>query len=185
MEAVNSDADFLRRHAAQIASRFHHAAKILLTASPVWTLMTTAVDRAAEQDRYGVASTHARYPGIYRIYHSPPERRKCVEGRRSPEVGGRSEPPTMSRYRGPLPARQVQRLRSAPMKRYPITSDQKRQLDEDLTKVDDRLQEIIILMRATYGEESQPVIRAEETAAALQRLKWVLERTQQRRQAAR
>jgi len=39
-------------------------------------------------------------------------------------------------------------------------------------------------MRATYGEESQPVIRAEETAAALQRLKWVLERTQQRRQAA-
>jgi hypothetical protein len=47
MEAVNSDADFLTRHAAQIASRFHHAAKILLTASPVWTLMTTAVDRAA------------------------------------------------------------------------------------------------------------------------------------------
>ena len=73
---------------------------------------------------------------------------------------------------------------SAPMKRYPITSDQKRQLDEDLTKVDDRLQEIIILMRATYGEESEAVVRAEETAASLQRLKWVLERTQQRRQAA-
>ncbi len=91
----------------------------------------------------------------------------------------------MSRYCGaPLPSRQAQRFMSAPMKRYPLTSDQKRQLDEDLTKVDDRLQEIIILMRATYGEESQPVIRAEETAAALQRLKWVLERTQQRRQAA-
>ena len=43
MQAVNSDADFLTRHAAQIASRFHHTAKILLTASPVWTLMTTAV----------------------------------------------------------------------------------------------------------------------------------------------
>jgi len=71
------------------------------------------------------------------------------------------------------------------MKRYPLTSDQKWQLDEDLTKVDDRLQKIIILMRATYGEESQAVIRAEETAASLQRLKWVLERTQQRRQAAR
>ncbi len=92
----------------------------------------------------------------------------------------------MSRYCGaPLPSRQAQRFMSAPMKRYPLTSDQKRQLDEDLTKVDDRLQEIIILMRATYGEASQPVIRAEETAAALQRLKWVLERTQQRRQAAR
>jgi hypothetical protein len=37
---------------------------------------------------------------------------------------------------------------SALMKRHPLTSDQKRQLDEDLTKVDDRLQEIIILMRA-------------------------------------
>src|SRR5713226_1008440 len=47
MEAVNSDADFLTRHAAQIASRSHHTAKILLTASPVWTLMTTTVDRAA------------------------------------------------------------------------------------------------------------------------------------------
>ena len=92
----------------------------------------------------------------------------------------------MSQYCGaPLPSRQAQRFMSAPMKRYPLTSDQKRQLDEDLTKVDDRLQEIIILMRATYGEASQPVIRAEETAAALQRLKWMLERTQQRRQAAR
>jgi hypothetical protein len=70
------------------------------------------------------------------------------------------------------------------MKRYPLTSDQKWQLDEDLTKVDDRLHEIIILMCATYGEESQAVVRAEETAASLQRLKWVLERTQQRRQAA-
>jgi hypothetical protein len=70
------------------------------------------------------------------------------------------------------------------MRRYPLTSDQKRQLDEDLTKVEESLQEIIILMRATYGEGSQPAIRAEETAAALQRLKWGLERMQQRRQAA-
>src|SRR6266478_6341336 len=93
--------------------------------------------------------------------------------------------PMMRRYCGaPVPSRQAQRFMSAPMKRYPLTSDQKWQLDEDLTKVDDRLQEIIILMRATYGEESQAVIRAEETAS-LQRLKWVLERTQQRRQAAR
>ena len=74
---------------------------------------------------------------------------------------------------------------SAPMKRYPLTSDQRRQLDEDLANVADRLQEIIILMRVTYGEERQPAIRAEETSAALQRLKWELERMQQRRQAAR
>jgi len=33
VQAVNSDADFLIRHAAQMASRFHHTTKILLTAS--------------------------------------------------------------------------------------------------------------------------------------------------------
>ncbi len=32
---------------ADMPSRFHDAAKILVTASPVWTLMTTAVDRGA------------------------------------------------------------------------------------------------------------------------------------------
>ena len=56
MESVNSDADFLTRHAAQTASRFHHTAKILLTAAPVWTLVATAVDRAAVG--HVVASTH-------------------------------------------------------------------------------------------------------------------------------
>jgi hypothetical protein len=56
MEAVNTDADFLTRRAVQIVSRFHHTAKILLTASPVWTLMTTAVDRGAVG--HVIASTH-------------------------------------------------------------------------------------------------------------------------------
>ena len=44
LEAVNSDADFLTRHAVQVASRFHHTAKILLAASPVWTLKTTRTE---------------------------------------------------------------------------------------------------------------------------------------------
>src|SRR5262249_28842094 len=56
MQMVNSDADLLSRHTAQMASRFHHTTKILLTASPVWTQMTTAVDRAAVG--HVVASTH-------------------------------------------------------------------------------------------------------------------------------
>src|SRR5215831_14717644 len=56
MQVVNSDADLLSRHVAQMASRFHHTTKILLTASPVWTQMTTAVDRAAVG--HVVASTH-------------------------------------------------------------------------------------------------------------------------------
>jgi hypothetical protein len=39
-------------------------------------------------------------------------------------------------------------------------------------------------MRVSYGEESQAVIRADETSAALQRLKWELERTKVRKLAA-
>jgi Trm5-related predicted tRNA methylase len=66
----------------------------------------------------------------------------------------------------------------------PLTSDQAVQLRHDLTLVEERLQDIAILMRISYGEESQAVIRADETAAALQRLKWELERTKVREQAA-
>jgi Trm5-related predicted tRNA methylase len=67
---------------------------------------------------------------------------------------------------------------------HPLTSEQAVQLRHDLTLVEERLQDIAILMRVCYGEDSQAVIRADETAAALQRLKWELERMQVRRQAA-
>jgi hypothetical protein len=43
---------------------------------------------------------------------------------------------------------------------------------------------ILLFMRVCYGDNSQPTIRAEETAAALQRLKWELERTNLRAVAA-
>jgi Trm5-related predicted tRNA methylase len=66
----------------------------------------------------------------------------------------------------------------------PLSHDQSVQLRHDLTLVEERLQDIAILMRVCYGEDSQAVIRADETSAALQRLKWELERTQVRRQAA-
>jgi Trm5-related predicted tRNA methylase len=66
----------------------------------------------------------------------------------------------------------------------PLTNEQAVQLRHDLTLVEERLQDIAILMRVSYGEDSQAVIRADETAAALQRLKWELERMQVRRQAA-
>ena len=65
----------------------------------------------------------------------------------------------------------------------PLTDEQVVQLRHDLTLVEERLQDIAILMRVCYGEESQPA-RADETSAALQRLKWELERTSVRRQAA-
>ena len=66
----------------------------------------------------------------------------------------------------------------------PLTNDQVVQLRRDLTLVEERLQDIAILMRVCYGEENQAVIRADETAAALQRLKWELERAKVREQAA-
>ena len=62
----------------------------------------------------------------------------------------------------------------------PLTAEQAVQLRRDLTLVEERLQDIAILMRICYGEDSQTVIRADETAAALQRLKWALERTKVR-----
>jgi Trm5-related predicted tRNA methylase len=67
---------------------------------------------------------------------------------------------------------------------HPLTSDQAVQLRCDLTVVEERVQDIAILMRLCYGEDSQAVIRADETAGALQRLKWALERTNVRAQAA-
>ena len=66
----------------------------------------------------------------------------------------------------------------------PLTAEQAVQLRRDLTLVEERLQDIAILMRVCYGEDSQAVIRADETSAALQRLKWALERTKVRAQAA-
>jgi Trm5-related predicted tRNA methylase len=66
----------------------------------------------------------------------------------------------------------------------PLTDEQVVQLRRDLTLVEERLQDIAILMHVCYGEDSQAVIRADETSAALQRLKRELERTKVREQAA-
>ena len=59
----------------------------------------------------------------------------------------------------------------------PPTSAQAVQLGHDLTLIEERLQDIAILMRICYGDDSQAVIRADEISGALQRLKWALERT--------
>jgi hypothetical protein len=57
-----------------------------------------------------------------------------------------------------------------------LTSAQTVQLQQDLALVEERLQDMAILMRICYGEDSQPAIRADETAGAFLRLKWALER---------
>jgi Trm5-related predicted tRNA methylase len=66
----------------------------------------------------------------------------------------------------------------------PLTNYQAVRLRHDLTLVEERLHDIATLMRVCYGEDSQAVIRADETTAALQRLKWELERSKLQKQAA-
>jgi len=73
---------------------------------------------------------------------------------------------------------------STSVDRHPLTSEQKTQLRHDLTLIEEKLQDISILMRVCYGDDSQATIRADETAAALQRLKWELERAEQEKHAA-
>jgi hypothetical protein len=69
-------------------------------------------------------------------------------------------------------------------KRHPLTSEQSAQLRDDLAVIEERLQAVVVLMRACYGEQSQVAIRAEETSGALQRLTWELERVQEKTQTA-
>jgi len=59
---------------------------------------------------------------------------------------------------------------------YPLTVEQRTQLDQDLRLILERVQAVGVLMHACYGDASQAAIRADEVDAALQRLKWELER---------
>ena len=67
---------------------------------------------------------------------------------------------------------------------HSLTEEQAVQLRNDLALVEDRLDDIAVLMRVCFGEASQAVVRAEEASAALQRLIWELERTNLPKQAA-
>jgi hypothetical protein len=60
--------------------------------------------------------------------------------------------------------------------RQPMSIQQRRILKQDLTELREKLAKVVSLIRACYGENKEPFVRAEETAAALQRLEWVLER---------
>jgi len=68
--------------------------------------------------------------------------------------------------------------------RHPLTREQKTLLRHDLTLIDEKLQDICVLMHACHGDDSRVAIRADEAAAALQRLKWELERIRQKEHAA-
>ena len=61
------------------------------------------------------------------------------------------------------------------MTHYPMTNDQGQALKEDLKAVMDTLSNALALLRACYGD-NEPVGRAEEASAAVQRLVWAVER---------
>ena len=63
--------------------------------------------------------------------------------------------------------------------RHPMSIQQRRILKQDLAELREKLAEVVSLIRGCYGEKKEPFVRAEETAAALQRLEWVLEHEKQ------
>ena len=67
---------------------------------------------------------------------------------------------------------------------HPLSHEQRTQLREDLALVEERLQNIAVVMHACYGDENQAAIRTDEVNGALQRLKWELERMKAKTQTA-
>ena len=70
------------------------------------------------------------------------------------------------------------------MEHYPMTAEQRRNLDQDLGAMIENLENIAILLRACNGETDMTVIRAEEAGGAVQRLVWAVERRQAKRKQA-
>jgi hypothetical protein len=129
---LESDADFLTRHGAQVPSRFHDTAKILLTVSPVWTLMKRAQTRccanvgriiriASDSTAKGNewAGHRLSIPSLAAVPlwgRSAPKRDRGDFGpSRRARAAGKAAPfrPTRHQPRGPIfeDAMQIQRLR--------------------------------------------------------------------------
>jgi hypothetical protein len=65
------------------------------------------------------------------------------------------------------------------MKHYSMTKEQREILDRDLATIRENLENIANLLNACYGDKDPQVARAEEARAAVQRLRWALERQAQ------
>jgi hypothetical protein len=62
------------------------------------------------------------------------------------------------------------------MTHYPMSADQRNDLDQSMGTITEMLEDIVGLLRACYDEQDSRTLRAEEVRAAMQRLRWVLER---------
>jgi hypothetical protein len=113
---------------------------------------------------------------------SPPTYRKKTETgpvsvRQAAAEGRRKASPV----RAPLPDT-VASIPTAPGEeafgdRFPLTDQQRATASRDISKLKGTLQELATLMKASFGQNSQVAVRAEECYAALQRFEWELERT--------
>jgi len=64
-----------------------------------------------------------------------------------------------------------------------LTIEQRQRLDQDIADIEEKLYRVTRLVRVYYDGDSSAAIRADEVAGALQRLKWELERGDQKSRA--
>jgi hypothetical protein len=62
------------------------------------------------------------------------------------------------------------------MNHYPMSAEQRNDLDTSMGTITEMLQEIVGLLRACYDDQDSRTVRAEEVGAAMQRFRWALER---------
>ena len=60
---------------------------------------------------------------------------------------------------------------------YPLTNDQLQEVQRDVLEMNARADELAQLLAAAFGEVDQRTIRAKEIDAALQRLRWAMQRS--------
>lgn len=61
------------------------------------------------------------------------------------------------------------------MEHYPMTTEQRENLDHDLATILTGLSDVATLLGACYGNKDPRYVRAEEAQGAVQRLVWALE----------
>jgi hypothetical protein len=61
------------------------------------------------------------------------------------------------------------------IKHYPLTNDQIQEVQQDVSEMKTRSDEIARLLPAAYGEADQRTIRAEEINAAFERFRWEMQ----------
>jgi hypothetical protein len=61
----------------------------------------------------------------------------------------------------------------------PLTGGQLRRVKQDIAEMRKHAEQVLQLMTAGYGESDQRTVRAGELTAAIQRLEWAIERSEQ------